>query len=110
MTGKRLTGFELIVIAAVLRAGDDAYGIRIAEEIADRTGRDVSVGTLYRALNRLEEKGFLSSRTGEATAERGGRAKTYYRAEAAGRAALGRSVREIRSLVDGLDLGLGSTP
>lgn len=104
MSRARLTRFEFLVLAAILRIGDDAYGVAIAEEIRQRTGRDVAVGSLYRTLKRLEKKGCVSSTTGEPTPERGGRAKTFYRVEAAGREALRESVAEVRSLVDGLDL------
>lgn len=100
----RLTRFEFEVIAAILCAGEDAYGVRIADEITSRTGREVSIGSLYRTLKRLEDRGLLSCYMGEATAERGGRAKTYYRVEGPGREALRETTRQIRSLLDGLAL------
>lgn len=104
MRGAELTDLEYAAIAATLHAGEDAYGVRIAEEIAERTGREVSIGSLYRTLRRLETRGFLSSEVGEATAERGGRAKRYYQVEAPGLNALRRATRDIRSLLEGLEV------
>lgn len=104
MSRDRLTRLELIVLAAVLRTSGEAYGVRIAEEIGQRTGRDISVGSLYRTLKRLEQKGYVSSEEGEPTPERGGRAKTFYSVESQGLAALRESVLEMRSLFAGLNL------
>lgn len=104
MTRSGLTEFEFMVVAAVLHAGEDAYGVRIAEELEARTGRDVAIGTLYRTLKRLEERGLLASRLGEATPERGGRAKTFYEVRTEGRHELRQATRQIRSLLDGLNL------
>jgi DNA-binding PadR family transcriptional regulator len=70
---------ELLVLLAVTRLGDDAYGVPIAEELRTVTGREVSIGSIYAALERLTEKSFVDSRLGEPTAERGGRAKRYFR-------------------------------
>ncbi len=70
---------ELIVMLAVLRLGRDASGVPIAAEIADRTGREMLQGSVYATLERLEAKGLLSSQLGEATAQRGGRAKRYFK-------------------------------
>ena len=74
-----LSNFELMVMLAVLRLGDEAYGVPIAEEIESHRGKDVSIGSVYAALERLESKEFVSSEMGEATPERGGRAKKYFR-------------------------------
>jgi PadR family transcriptional regulator, regulatory protein PadR len=84
--------FEQLLLLAILRRGDDAYGISIRDEIEDRTGRSASLGAVYTALDRLEEKKFVSSWLGGATAERGGRAKRFYRIEAAGQALLKESL------------------
>jgi PadR family transcriptional regulator PadR len=84
-----LGGFELLVLLALLRLGDDAYGVPISNEIAASSGRSVSIGSIYITLDRLERKGLVSSRLGEPTAERGGRAKTYFRPTAKG-------LREVR--------------
>jgi len=84
-----LGGVELMVLLALIRLGDDAYGVPIADEIEASLGRSVSVGSVYITLDRLEHKGLVSSRLGEPTAERGGRAKTYFRPTAKG-------LREVR--------------
>ncbi len=74
-----LTDFELMIVLATLRAGDDAYGVRIAEEI-ERTGkRSVILAAVYAALDRLERNRLVSSAIGDPTPERGGRAKRYFR-------------------------------
>lgn len=80
--------FETLVLLAVLRRDNEAYGMEVREEIEKRTGRDVSYGAVYTALDRLERKGFVSHTLGESLPERGGRARKYFRVEAAGRAAL----------------------
>lgn len=80
--------FELVVMSAVARLGDEAYGMRIRLEIEETTGRDVSIGAVYATLNRLEDKGMVSSEQGEPSSERGGRAKRYFRLEPAGVRAL----------------------
>lgn len=110
MTDRASLGeFEALVLAAVLRLGEEAYGVTIRREIASRTGRDVSPGTLYKTLRRLEEKGLVSAVKGEATPVRGGRAKVYYRAERAGVAALRESVRGLAGMLDGLRIGVRLT-
>ncbi|HVZ23344.1 MAG TPA: PadR family transcriptional regulator [Vicinamibacterales bacterium] len=76
--------FELMVLLAVMRLKDDAYGLPILTEIEQRVGREVALGSVYAALNRLESKGFVSSRLGEPTAARGGKAKRYFKATASG--------------------------
>lgn len=73
-----LSEFELIAMLAVLRLGDNAYGVPIAGEIEEHTKREVKLGSIYAALERLEEKGFVVSELGEPTRERGGRAKRYF--------------------------------
>ena len=70
--------FEQVVLLAVLRLGDEAYAVPILDEIAQRTGRAVSRGSVYVTLDRLETKGYLRSRLGDPTSERGGRAKRFY--------------------------------
>jgi PadR family transcriptional regulator PadR len=80
---------ELIVMLAVLRLGRDAYGVPIATEIADKTGREMLQGSVYATLERLEAKGLLASQLGEATPQRGGRAKRYFKLTAKG-------VRQVR--------------
>jgi len=70
---------ELIVILALLRLGENAYGVPISREIEQQSGREMALGSVYATLERLQEKGLVSSNLGEPTAERGGRAKRYFR-------------------------------
>lgn len=95
--------FELLVLAAVLRLGGDAYGSAIAREL-ERVGRSVSIGAVYTTLARLEDKKLLRSRAGEPTPVRGGRARRYYRVEARGEAELSASMGRFASLLDGTSL------
>ena len=97
-----LGGFEEIVLLAVMRLGEDSYGVTIKREIEERTGRNVSLGAIYPTLDRLEEKGFVSSRKGEPKRERGGRARRHFRLEEAGLAGLRRSRQEIAAMWEGL--------
>ena len=75
--GAYLGEFELMVLLALIRLGDDAYGVPICREIETRSGREAAIGSVYAALERLEAKGLVTSRLGDATAVRGGRAKRY---------------------------------
>ena len=84
MAREFLGGVELLVLLALIRLGDDAYGVPIAAAIEASSGREVSLGSVYLTLDRLEKKGLVRSRLGEATAVRGGRAKTYFRITARG--------------------------
>ena len=84
-----LGGFELLVLLALIRLGDEAYGVPISEAIEESSGKEVAMGSVYITLDRLERKGFVSSSLGEPTAERGGRAKTYFRITT-------RGLREVR--------------
>ncbi len=89
--GDYLGEFEILVMATLVRLGDDAYGMRIRRDIEERTGRAVSIGNVYAALRRLASKQYVDTRKGEPTAERGGRAKRYYRLLPDGAEALERS-------------------
>jgi DNA-binding PadR family transcriptional regulator len=71
--------FELMILLALIRLGEDAYGVPISKELRDVTGREVALGSVYAALDRLEKKGFVVSTLGDPTPERGGRAKRYFR-------------------------------
>jgi PadR family transcriptional regulator PadR len=82
--GTYLGEFELIVLLALIRLGDEAYGVPICHEIEKRSGREVALGSVYASLERLEEKGLVTSRLGDSTAVRGGRAKRYFRVTAQG--------------------------
>jgi DNA-binding PadR family transcriptional regulator len=95
--------FEQLVLLALVRQGNDAYGVSLAADIASRTGRNVSIGAVYKALDRFEDKGLVATRIGEPTAERGGRRKKHYRVLAAGQRALKTSIGAIRNMTDGLE-------
>jgi DNA-binding PadR family transcriptional regulator len=84
-----LGAFDLMILLALMRLGDGAYGVPISREIEETSGRVVALATLYATLTRLEKKGLVSSRLGEPSAERGGRAKKYFRVTA-------RGLREVR--------------
>lgn len=83
--------FEQIVLLAVLRLGDRAYGVPIRAEIEARAGRAVTVGALYATLDRLEAKGLLHSWFADPTPQRGGRSKRYFRVLPEGITALSES-------------------
>jgi DNA-binding PadR family transcriptional regulator len=95
--------FEQLVLLAILRLGPDAYGTPIRHEIEDRTGRSVTVGALYSALERLERKGFVRAAVGYPTPPRGGRARRYYKVLPAGLAELRRARRALARMWDGLE-------
>jgi len=78
--------------------------VSIQEHIKERTGREPSTGSIYASLDRLEEKGFVKSRQGEATPERGGKRKLYFSITAPGRRALTESLQAIDALSYGLRL------
>jgi PadR family transcriptional regulator, regulatory protein PadR len=101
---RSLGEFEQIVLLAVLRLGDQAYGVTILAEIAARTGRNSSPGALYTTLHRMEDKGLITFRDGSPTPERGGRAKRFVEVTQAGRTALASAQSAYRSLLEGLDL------
>lgn len=97
-----LSQSELMIMLAVMRLGKEAYGVPIAKEIADRTGREIAAGVVYPALDRLEEHGLVSSEIGEATAMRGGRAKTYFRVTAKGLKQVRETQRALEQLWGGI--------
>jgi DNA-binding PadR family transcriptional regulator len=99
--------FEHIVLLAMFRLGERAYGVTVRQEIAARVSRDVSIGAIYATLDRLEAKGYVKSRLGEPTRERGGRSKRFFQVTAKGVSAVNRTHRALQSLVEGLDF-LGS--
>lgn len=90
--------FELMILLAVIHLGEQAYGVPISRELEIHRGRDVSVGSVYAALERLEAKGLVSSRLGDPTPERGGKAKRYFRITKAGL----RQVHETRRVLSRL--------
>ena len=95
--------FETTVLLALLRLGNRAYGMEVREEIERCTGREVSYGAVYTALDRLETKGLVSYRLGDSSPERGGRARKYFRVLAAGRAALRDSREHLSTMWKGVE-------
>lgn len=95
MKGTNLGEFQEIVLLCVLILDEQAYGLKIQKEISHRLKRTLSRGALHAALSRLEEKGYLESRVGGATAERGGRRKRYYSLTHGGKVAL-KQAKELR--------------
>ena len=98
-----LGDFEQLVLMGVLRLGDDAYGAAIRQEIHARSGRDVSINAVYTTLDRLEDKGFLRSRAGDPTPQRGGRRRKFFSMTPAGVAALKQAYRAFTAMADGLE-------
>ena len=98
----RLGELEQLVLLALLRLGDQAYGVAVQREISARARRRLSFATIYTTLSRLEAKGLIAARLGEATAERGGRRKTYYSVSRGGRQAVTDSLRTLRTMTAGL--------
>ena len=93
---------EQLVLLAILRLGDDAYGVPIAEEILERTGRDVSRAAVYIALRRLKQKGLVSSWLADPEPVQGGKAKRYFEVEPAGLDLLAEARSTLMNMWDGL--------
>jgi len=104
MSETDLTTLEQHLLLAILGLHPNAYGVSIQEHIKERTGREPSTGSIYASLDRLEEKGFVKSRQGEATPERGGKRKLYFTITPPGQRALRESLQAISSLSHGLRL------
>lgn len=100
--GETLGEFEQLVLLALLRLGDEAYGVTVHREIEKRARRNVTLGAVYKTLARLEAKGLVGAFTGEPTPERGGRRKRHYIVLPAGRLAVARSMTAIRRMAVGL--------
>ena len=98
-----LGDFELTVLLAVLRLGEDAYGGAILREIDRRTGREVAGGALYVTLDRMESKGFIKSSLGDPNPDRGGRPKRYVALTDTGFEAVRESRQALLNLMLGLD-------
>lgn len=104
----KLGAFEELVLLAVGALKDEAYGVSIKEILTQKTGKKPSIGALHSALYRLEEKGYLSSTEGGATAERGGRRKKFYQITSTGQKILieANELRmEFAKQIPGLNLG-----
>lgn len=102
MTGKFLPEFELYVMLAVARLGDEAYGAAMRREIEERTGRPVSIGALYATLGRLEEKGLVTTSPSEPEPGQRGRPRKYCRLTAEGEAAAHHSAGMLRRMMEGI--------
>ena len=96
--------FEHIIILALLRLEDRAYGVTVRQEIELRTQREVSIGAVYATLARLESKGYVRSHRGDPTPERGGRSKRFFRVTAKGVGAVNRTHRALLRMTEGLEL------
>jgi DNA-binding PadR family transcriptional regulator len=103
-TAPSLGEFEQVVLLAILRLGDNAYGVSISAEITSCTGRDPAPGALYTTLDRLEDKGLIASRMGDPTPQRGGRAKRYFTLNAKGLRAITHAQQSYRRLLEGCEL------
>lgn len=103
MTRGSLGEFEHLILLAVYRLGVEAYGVPVIREVEERTGRTVSQAAAYLTLRRLEDKGFIKSRLGNPTAERGGRAKRYFEITRAGTAQLRESRAALASMWEGIN-------
>jgi len=94
--------FEILLLLARLQAKDEVYGVQIRAVIGERTGRTVSPGAIYTALDRLERRNLVSSRLGDPTEQRGGKRKRYYRIESAGATLLRQSQRALARMARGV--------
>jgi len=105
MSGRDYLGeFEHLIVLALLRLADRAYGVTVRQEIELRTHREVSIGAVYATLDRLERKGYVKSHRGDPTPQRGGRSKRFFRVTAKGVAAVNRTQRAVRSMTAGLHI------
>jgi DNA-binding PadR family transcriptional regulator len=100
--------FEQMVLLAVLRLGEGAYGLAVRDELASVAGRSPSSGALYTTLDRLERKGLIESRAGETAPDRGGRPRRHLKLTAEGLAALRASREALLKLWDGCEASLGA--
>jgi len=96
MRKRDMSNFELMILLALIRLGDNAYGVPISREIEERTGREAAIGSVYAALGRLEQKGLVVSELGEATPERGGKAKRFFHVT-------GKGLKDVRETQRGLE-------
>ena len=99
-----LGDFEQIVLLAMVRLGPDAYGATIRREIEARTGRELAISAVYITLDRLENKGFVKSRIGDPTPQRGGRRRKHFALLPAGQRAITQVCRTFSQMVEGLGL------
>jgi PadR family transcriptional regulator, regulatory protein PadR len=104
--GDSLGEFEHLVLLAVVRLRDQAYGMKVRREIQSCTGRDTSIGAVYATLDRLATKGLVTSSVGASSPERGGRPKRSFRVTSVGIAALNRTQNDLLGMLAGLPFPL----
>jgi PadR family transcriptional regulator PadR len=102
--GDSLGEFEQIVLLAILRLREEAYGMTVRREIEERTGRECAIGAVYATLDRLENKTLVRSYESAPTEERGGRPRKVYQVTSAGENALNATRKALASMMDGLKL------
>jgi PadR family transcriptional regulator len=107
MSRESLGHFELLVLLALLRVGDEAYGVPIAQAIERSSGKRVVLASVYNTLERLEEKGMIRSTVGQPTRERGGRAKRYFAITTAGMREVGAAKKALTLLWRGIPVPEG---
>src|SRR5262245_52975977 len=96
--------FEQVVLLAILRLSDEAYGVTIRREIGTGSEREPAPRALYTTLDRLEEQGLVTSKYGDPTPARGGRARRYFRVPPPGVGAAARAQRDYQGILKGLVL------
>lgn len=102
MSAPGLGTLELAALLAVARLANDAYGLAVRRDLAERTGRDLSVGAVYTTLQRLEDKGLVTSHASAPLPVRGGRSRRHYTVTRAGAQAIRDGARHTMSIWDGL--------
>ncbi|HEU0123271.1 MAG TPA: helix-turn-helix transcriptional regulator [Bryobacteraceae bacterium] len=108
MPRRQINDVELLILLALLRLGPDAYGVPIAREIESRAQREIALGTVYAVLDRLEAAGLVTSELGEATPERGGRARRYFYVTDVGLRAVRDAMSSMRAMTAGLEILQGA--
>lgn len=107
MSRESLGHFELLVLLALIRHGEDAYGVPIARAIEESTGKPVILASVYNTLERLEQKGLVRSEFGEPTSQRGGRAKRFFAITASGLKEVKAAKRALTTLWRGIPVHEG---
>jgi DNA-binding PadR family transcriptional regulator len=110
MANSTLGTLELSALLAVVRLGDDAYGLAVRHDLSERAGRDYSVGAIYTTLQRLEDKGLLASRASEPLPVRGGRSRRHFRLTGAGSRAIRNAERQATSMWAGIGNPIRTRP
>ena len=103
---KVLGEFEILILFAMIRLKNEAYGATIHREIEGRTGRSIAIGAVYTGLARLQKNGYVTATVGDPTPQRGGRRKKFYQIEASGAEALRKSVQGYRQMTAGIEADL----